>query len=138
MFFSPSAIIAFFFTLFFVGQVAAFPIAIPMRVRAYTATHHRSYSPTILQAAILKRQAPPVQEAVKSDGNVVSVYKRQAPDVQEAAKSDGNGPVPYKRQVPDVQEAAKSDGNGPVPYKRSLEIPIQLAVRSVDGVIELY
>ena len=91
----------------------------------------------------LKRQAPDVQSPSKSDGGaVVSYPKRQAPDVQSPSKSDGNGVVAYpKRQAPDVQSPSKSDGNGVVAYpKRSQtpSIPCHVAVRSVNGVVELY
>jgi len=65
-------------------------------------------------------------------------YKRQTPDVQSPSKSNGNTIVAYKRQSPDVQSPSKSDGNAVVAYKRFAEIPSQLAVRSVDGMIELY
>ena len=67
-----------------------------------------------------KRQAPPdVQSPSKSDGNVISAYpKRQTP--------------------PDVQSPSKSDGTVIVSYPRSGDIPSQLAVRSINGIVELY
>jgi len=144
MFFSPSAIVAFFFTLFLAGQVAAIPLPMPM-----AAAVERN----------LKRQTPPVQDAVKSDGTVITAYKRQTPDVQSPSKSDGGAVVAYKRQTPDVQTPSKSDGGAVVaykrqtpdvqtpsksdggailPYKRGAEVPSQVAARSVNGVIELY
>jgi len=128
MFFSLSAVIVFFFTLFLVGQAAAGPIPMPM-VAA-------------VEGSVLKRQElPNVQTPSKSDGNVVTTYpKRQVPNAQTPSKSDGNAITPYpKRQItPDVQAPAKSDGNVITSYPRSGDIPSQLAVRSVDGVVELY
>lgn len=185
MFFSPSAAIAFFFSLFLVGQVAASPLPRPMMVRSkLVAFIVLIYLERSFQAAIerhakrqdtvpvqvasksdgtnvvpYKRQVPvqvasksdgtnvvpykrqvPVEEASKSDGTNVVPYKRQAPSVpvEVATKSDGTDVVPYKRQTPPVEEASKSDGTVVEPYKRYSEIPLELAVRSVDGVVELY
>jgi len=127
MFFSLSSVIAFFLALFLVGQAAASPIPMPMAAA--------------IEDSIVKRQiTPDVQSPSKSDGNVITPYpKRQAPDVQFPSKSDGNVITPYpKRQAPDVQAPAKSDGITITPYPRSGDIPSQLAVRSVNGVVELY
>ncbi|KAF9651855.1 hypothetical protein BDM02DRAFT_3126712 [Thelephora ganbajun] len=130
MFFSPSAVLTFFFTLFLVGQVAAVPLPMPMILTRAT-----------FQAAIersIKRQSPDVQVPSRSDGGPIVPYKRQTVDVEVAAKSDGGAIVAYKRQATNVEDAVKSDGGPVIPYKRYAEIPSEMAVRSVDGVIELY
>jgi P pilus assembly chaperone PapD len=143
MFFSPSAILAFFFTLFLVGQVAAVPLPMPMAAAIERSVKRQvdlkvpSKSDGNGVVVPYKRQVD-LKVPSKSDGNgIVVPYKRQV-DVEVASKSDGNGVVvPYKRQV-DLKVPSKSDGNGVVvPYKRDVGIPSQLAVRSIDGVIEL-
>lgn len=85
-----------------------------------------------------KRRDVAVQDASKSDGGVVLPYKRQTVAVQDASKSDGTVVVAYERRDVPVQVASKSDGTNVVPYKRYSEIPLEVAVRSVDGVVELY
>lgn len=76
--------------------------------------------------------------AVKSDGNNITAYKRQTIPEEEAVKSDGTNITPYKRQDIPEEEAVKSDGSNITPYKRHGGIPLGVAVRSVNGVVELY
>jgi hypothetical protein len=45
---------------------------------------------------------------------------------------------PKRQTLPDVQTPSKSDGFSVTTYPRSGDIPSQLAVRSVNGVVELY
>jgi len=168
MFFSPSAVLALFFSVFLVGQVAAVPLPMPMvaaierslkrqtppvevasKSDGGVVTAYKRQTPPPVEVAAksdggaivpYKRQTPPpVEVAAKSDGGAIVPYKRQTPPpVEVAAKSDGGDVVPYKRQTPDVQSPSKSDGGAILPYKRGAEIPSQLAVKSVDGVIELF
>lgn len=100
------------------------------------ASAHRSFQAATEKS--LKLRDVPVQQASKSDGTEVVPYDRRDVPEEDPSKSDGGNIVPYTRRDVPEQDPSKADNGNIVPYKRSSYIPLELAVRSVDGVVELY